>query len=230
LWAFVALAVIGAGATVWFFRGRTEDPAQVAARAQAKLLADVRPLLDSGEFDEAIEKIKLFLSENPDAAKARSALAEAYCGQAESAVGGPDAARARELLALAEKHDANLPLLLAMRIIIHRKTGDSTAALLGVEEVSQKFAGRGAELQLIGTVLERHECYRDAAKVFVLAADSAEVRATACFHAAVCYHRVGRFALAMKYIDLAAALTPDDPKVAETVKLIEDARFVPDES
>ncbi len=131
---------------------------------------------------------------------------------------------------LKDQPDAPDPeVLWALKIVSHRKGGDLTRALLAVEDMDENLKGRGRELCDAGDLLVGYECYRDAAKAFDLASRDASVRDRACYQAAMCNYRLGRFATAMKYIDAAAALNPNDPKITAAVKRIEDARFVTDE-
>ncbi len=118
--------------------------------------------------------------------------------------------------------------LWALKSVCHRKDGDVGGALLSIGSLADKFQGSGDDLCKAGDVLQSHECFQDAAKAFELAADYESVRLHACFQAAICNYRLGRFAAAMKFIDVVAALKPDDPKVLAAVKRIEDARFVMD--
>ena len=116
----------------------------------------------------------------------------------------------------------------AFKIVCHRKTGDLTGALMTLAGLAEKFNGRGAELFDAGVILLRGECYPDAAKLFELASSDASLRDRACYQAAICNYRIGRFAKAMKFIDIVAAIRPNDPKVRAAAKQIEDARFVDD--
>lgn len=118
--------------------------------------------------------------------------------------------------------------LWALKSVCHRKAGDVGGALLSIGSLAEKFQGSGEDLCKAGDVLQSHECFQDAAKAFELAADYESVRFHACLQAAICNYRLGRFAAAMKFIDVVAALKPDDPKVIAAVKRIEDARFVDD--
>ncbi|MBL7221673.1 MAG: hypothetical protein ISS69_16305 [Phycisphaerae bacterium] len=119
-------------------------------------------------------------------------------------------------------------VLWALKIVSHRKCDDLTKALLAVAGMAENLQGRGGGLCDAGALLVEHECYQDAAKAFELAAEDASVRERACYEAAMCNYRLGRFAMAMKYIDAASALRPTDPKITAAVKRIEDARFVGD--
>ena len=118
--------------------------------------------------------------------------------------------------------------LWALKIVCHRKGGDLSSALLAVAGMAENLQGRGRDLCDAGDLLVRYECYQDAAKAFELATGDASVRGRACYQAAMCNYRLGRFARAMQYIDAAAALRPNDPKITAAVKRIEDARFVAD--
>jgi len=130
---------------------------------------------------------------------------------------------------LSKHPDAEDPgVLWALKIVSHRKCSDLTKALLAVAAMAEHLQGRGEDLCAAGDLLVDHECYQDAAKAFELAAGDASVCRRACYQAAMCNYRLGRFAMAMKYIDEAAALSPNDPKITTAVKRIEDARFVAD--
>ena len=118
--------------------------------------------------------------------------------------------------------------LWALKIVCHRKGGDLSSALLAVAGMAENLQGRGRDLCDAGDLLVGYECYQDAAKAFELATGDASVRQRACYQAAMCNYRLGRFARAMQYIDAAAALRPNDPKITAAVKRIEDARFVAD--
>ncbi|MCP4376126.1 MAG: tetratricopeptide repeat protein [bacterium] len=120
--------------------------------------------------------------------------------------------------------------LWALRIISYRKSNNLTRRLLSMAGVADKFKGCREELCDIAVLLVQHECYQDAANVFKLAERVDSVPSVnECYYAAMCNYRLGRFAQAMKYIDDAAALRPDDPKIRAAVKMIEDARFVTDQ-
>ncbi|MDP6637248.1 MAG: tetratricopeptide repeat protein [Phycisphaerae bacterium] len=122
-----------------------------------------------------------------------------------------------------------LSRLWAMKVVCHRKAGDLTNALLGLAEIAEKYHGNPRDLCEAGDVLAEYECFSDAVKAFELASEDETLRARACYQAAMCNYRLGRFGAAMKYIDVVAALKPDDPKIIAAVKRIEDARFVLDE-
>ena len=169
-----------------------------------------------------------------DPGEAARLAAEQLTGKVEGLMtGGEFDAAAGAIESFFERHPGgrDLPRLWAMKIVCHRKGDDSTKALLAVAGMAEEFQGRGRELCDAGDILVGHECHQDAAKAFELAelaADDASVRQRACYEAAMCNYRLGRFAMAMKYIDVASALSPDDPKIAAAVKRIEDARFVAD--
>jgi len=128
---------------------------------------------------------------------------------------------------------SGLPRLWTLKIVCHRKAGDVGSALMAVDELDDACQGRGRELCDAGVILVRKECYSDAAKVFDLAFKRASgdtsIYEQGCYPAAICNYRIGRFARAMQYIDAAAALNPNDPKITAAMKRIEDARFVADE-
>jgi len=67
----------------------------------------------------------------------------------------------------------------------------------------------------------------EAAEAFAEAAADPRLRPQASFWAARCYYHVEKYALAMKYIDIAASLMPDKKDVVELRRKIEDERFGP---
>jgi tetratricopeptide (TPR) repeat protein len=117
-----------------------------------------------------------------------------------------------------------------LKIVCHRKTNDLTSSLLTAAKMDEKLIGphRGRGLCEAGDVLVWHECFADAASAFELASAELSVHERACYQAAICNYRLGRFAKAMMYIDVVATIRPHDPKVIDAVKRIEDARFVMD--
>lgn len=66
---------------------------------------------------------------------------------------------------------------------------------------------------------------KSAAEAFAAASNFEGVRAEAAFKAARTYYFIERYALAMKYIDLARQTAPDRKDVQEWTTRIEDARF-----
>lgn len=174
----------------------------------------------------------LFRGGRPDPNQATRLDAERLTGRVEKLLsGGKFDAAAKAIESFLNKHpDApDLPLLWALRIVSHRKSGDVTQTLKAMEAIDKRFQGRGGDLCDVGDILVRYECYRDAAMAFKLAALDASVGERAYYQAATCNYRLGRFAMAMEQIDAAAALAPNDPKITAAVKKIEDARFVADE-
>ena len=171
------------------------------------------------------------LSRRPDPREAARLAAEQLTRQVKGLVdGGEFDAAASAIESFLDQHpDApDLPRLWALKIVSHRKGGDLTKALLAVAGMAEKFQGRGGDLCDVGSFLVGYECYQDAAKAFELATEDASVRQRACYQAAMCNYRLGRFAMAMKYIDVASVLEPNDPEIAAALKRIEDVRFVAD--
>jgi len=124
---------------------------------------------------------------------------------------------------------SGLSRLWALRIVCLRKSNESIEALLTVAAMADSLQELGADLCLVGEILVKYECYADAAKAFELAARDNSVRRKACWGAAICNYRLGQYAKAMEYIDVVAAMNPNDPNVLAVQKRIEDARFVMDE-
>ena len=192
-WAIIGGGVallVGAVVIGILYRVGRLDPGEATRLAAEQLTAQVKDLMDSGEFGAAAGAIESFLKDHPDG--------------------------------------VDIPLLWALKIASHRKGGDVTKALLAVKGMDDNLQGRGRELCDAGAVLVSYECLQDAAKAYKLAMGDASVRHEACYHAAMCHYRLGRFAMAMKYIDTALVLRPNDPKTTAAVKRIEDARFVGD--
>lgn len=79
----------------------------------------------------------------------------------------------------------------------------------------------------MGDVLMLQKNIEDAIAWYLKAAEYEKLRGVASLKAAKCYYLQDRFALAMKYIDIAAAITPGDAGVIRWKKIIEDARFGP---
>jgi tetratricopeptide (TPR) repeat protein len=84
---------------------------------------------------------------------------------------------------------------------------------------------RGHLLMLLGQVRLLQGRHIQAAEAFAQAADHVAFRAPASLDAARCYYFAHRYALAMKYIDLADRYSPTDPAVQDWKRKIEDARF-----
>ena len=85
-------------------------------------------------------------------------------------------------------------------------------------------------LMLKGQIDQLRRRYAQAAEAFAEAAADSRLRAQASFQAARCYYHLEKHALAMKYVDIAAELAPDDPNVVAMRTKIENARFGPPEA
>jgi tetratricopeptide (TPR) repeat protein len=168
---------------------------------------------------------------DPDAA-ARQAAARASAQVRELMKGGKFVESAAAIESFFKQYPdvSGMAELRALRIVSYRKSGNLTRRLLSMADVAGKFKNCRKELCDIGVLLVQYECHQDAANVFKLAENlNAVPSVRQCYYAALCNYRLGRFAQAMKHIDDAAALRPDDPKIMAAVKLIEDARFVTDQ-
>jgi len=82
-------------------------------------------------------------------------------------------------------------------------------------------------LMLKGQIDQLRRRYGEAAEAFAEAAADPRLRAQAAFQAARCYYHLEKHALAMKYVDIAAELLPEEPKTLELQRKIERARFGP---
>ena len=85
---------------------------------------------------------------------------------------------------------------------------------------------QGRILMALGDVRVLRKCHEEAAEAFALAAGYQAMRPEAALRAARSYFFAKRFALAMKYIDIAWDYRPGHPEVAQWREWIEDARFV----
>ena len=137
-----------------------------------------------------------------------------------------EAERMLEQATRGERADPDdLALLAEARINLGRP--EQAARALNRAMKLDKGRRRGGLLMLLGKVRVQQGRQIKAARAFEAATKYRLLRGEAAFRAARCYYFAGRHALAMKYIDLAAAVRPGDDLVLKWVKKVEDARFGP---
>ena len=125
-----------------------------------------------------------------------------------------------------DQQNAELWRLLAL---CYEQAGRADAAADTLREATQtvkRWTDKASLWAALGQVLEVQGRDADAAESFAAASDGTPNLPARALGAARCYFRIGRYALAMKYIDRAAALDPDDLDIRDWLKKIEDARFV----
>jgi len=184
-------------------------------------------LATSGQFDQAERYYRKALAAQADLLPAQGGLSELLIrsGRFEEAAGlleravaaspkDPDLWRMladarRNLGQLQPAHDAATKALALTR-------DGPTLVLMG--EIELLLAGQAQQANA-PTIRQ------SAAEAFAAACDFAPVRADAAFKAARCYYFLERYALAMKYIDLARQTAPDRKDVQEWTTKIQDARF-----
>ncbi|MCE5277060.1 MAG: tetratricopeptide repeat protein [Planctomycetaceae bacterium] len=85
----------------------------------------------------------------------------------------------------------------------------------------------GELLMLMGQVRQRQERQQEAGEAYAEATHFAQLAGQASAAAARCFYDAGRYAQAMKYIDMAVALQPADEALKRLKSSIESARFGP---
>jgi predicted Zn-dependent protease len=146
-------------------------------------------------------------------------------GLAELAMGANDFARAEALLGEAMKEGATRSTQVLGMLAEAQKAGGK---LQQAEETARKALAMrktGPLQMLLGDVLLLRKKPGEAAEAFAAASELPGHGAPGALKAARCYYLAENYALAMKYIDVAAARHGDNPEVARWVKMIEDARF-----
>jgi len=132
---------------------------------------------------------------------------------------------------LRSAHDAGLrdaPLLAGLgEVAMREKRYDSAEGFLAEAASGSEGEERTKVLMRLGALHEIRAKWMDAARVFAEAARSPALEASASLSAARCYYQAGRYAAAMKYVDIASSLRPSDGAVLEWRRKIEDARFGP---
>ncbi|HNX27651.1 MAG TPA: tetratricopeptide repeat protein, partial [Phycisphaerae bacterium] len=97
-----------------------------------------------------------------------------------------------------------------------KKLGQDKQAIAALKHVLQYARGdmrKNVLFELAGMLVEQKE-YMQAADTYVKAADAQPTLKRNCLlEAAKCYWRIGKYALAMKYIDIVYELQPDDQEV-----------------
>ncbi len=134
-----------------------------------------------------------------------------------------DYGRAIEVLSAAARSHRPGPKLLALLAEAQKNAGRLTAAEATLRQALD-LADAPALRVALGDVLVLRKRRVEAAEAYAAAADAPRPDPRAAFKAARCYYLEDRHALAMKYIDRAAAATPS-PEVLRWRQRIEDARF-----
>lgn len=110
-----------------------------------------------------------------------------------------------------------------------RESGQVEQAALTLQEGLQATRDRTAIYYGLGLLRQSQSQPAEAADAFAAAADpdilDKTQRVHAATEAAIGYFQLGRYALAMKYVDLALTLDPQNARAREWVGKIEDARF-----
>lgn len=118
-----------------------------------------------------------------------------------------------------------------MLAVAQREDGQVEQALQTLQDALKATRDRAGLYLETGRTLALLRRPSDAAQAFAAAADPSVLptqdRVEAAVEAAIGYYRSGRYALAMKYVDLALSLAPGDARAREWVSRIEDARFAP---
>jgi len=177
-----------------------------------------RFLLEQGKAQEAREYLQ-------KAMDAGATDASVLSGLGQLAMQDGDFAKAQELLSQAlakEPADADVAVSLAGA---QEAAGNRAAA---EKTLRQSLSSRHspAALMALGQLMFDENRPKEAAEAFASAADYPATRVEAAFLAAKCYCLADRYALALGFIDIAAAERPDDQDVAAWKKKIEDAHFV----
>jgi len=131
---------------------------------------------------------------------------------------------AEKLLAEAVVHNARDPDLWAELAEAQKNVGKMDAAAASVAK-GLALRETGALQKLRAEVLLLRKSLPEAAEAYAKAADFPAQAFECSLRAASAYYRLGKYALAMKYVDRAAEIMPDHPEVAPLLRKIEDARF-----
>ena len=120
--------------------------------------------------------------------------------------------------------DTQLLMLLARA---QRRTGDYASAARTLDKAIQRSKQPWPLWMELGEVRTAQGAFLPAAEAFAEAAAYRQIRPLAALKAARAYYFEDRFALAMKYIDMASEYGPQIPQVATLRQKIENARFGP---
>lgn len=145
------------------------------------------------------------------------------------AMGRSEYGRAGAFLDEAVRLDQQNAELWRLLALCYEQSGRADAAADTLREATQtvkRWTDKASLWAALGQVLEVQGRDADAAESFAAASDGTPNLPARALGAARCYFRIGRYALAMKYIDRAAALDPDDRDIRDWLKKIEEARFV----
>lgn len=136
----------------------------------------------------------------------------------------------RAALELARQASAKRPddtQLLMLLARAQRRTGDYASAARTLDKAIQRSKQPWPLWMELGEVRTAQGAFLPAAEAFAEAAAYRQIRPLAALKAARAYYFEDRFALAMKYIDMASEYGPQIPQVASLRQKIENARFGP---
>lgn len=135
--------------------------------------------------------------------------------------------RAEGFLAEAVESDRENPHLWVLLSEAQMESGKLDLSAATVAEAMNACRRKRDLWMMLGTIRLRQKRTAEAAEALAEAARYPVVRGRAALGAARCYYDLGEYALAMKYIDLAAVEGIDTPEFADLLEQIEDARFGP---
>lgn len=176
----------------------------VSAGREADAEKYLRKAVDGGNKDvEVLAALGQAAFNRKDYKLAQEVLAKATAA---------DHSHARAWATLAEAHKAQSQPQLAERVL--------------VEAIGYNKQDHGLQMA-VGRLRLEQQRWEDAAAMFAAASASRAYRPEASLLAGRCYLEASKPALAMKYVDIAAELRPQDASVAELRAKVELARFGP---
>ncbi|MCK4276918.1 MAG: tetratricopeptide repeat protein [Phycisphaerae bacterium] len=207
----------GDDAYVEFYRRATES---TGATAQMFSMYGLL-LAGRGEHDPARKYLQRALDGGVRSSDVLVSLGRIAMGRSEYGRAGAFLDEAVRL----DQQNAELWRLLAS---CHQQAGRADAAADTLRQAARKvkrWTDKASLWAALGRVLEAQGRDADAAESFAAASDGTPNLPDRAFGAARCYFRTGRYALAMKYIDRAAAIDPHDRDIRDWLEKIEEARF-----
>lgn len=179
-------------------------------------------LLAAGKDDDA----QKYLDRSVSAGHSDAATLQ---GLGDLALRHKNPAKAADLLRESIKLDPTQSAPWRLLAAAQRQMGQADQAAKTLQDALGATRDRAAIYYQLGTLRQSQSQPAEAADAFAAAADPEILdkasRVQAATNAAVEYFQLGRFALAMKYIDLALALDPQNAQARQWVTRIEDARF-----
>jgi tetratricopeptide (TPR) repeat protein len=134
---------------------------------------------------------------------------------------------AEGLLSQAVQADPNADRAFALLADVQKSLGKLDAAARTLQRGAEIAHGfdRASLLMQLGELDRRQDKLAPAAEAYVQACNDRLLRGDAALGAAKCYYALGRLALAMQYIDIAAEFKAGDAEMLTLKRQIEDARF-----